>query len=477
MSRAEQLLSMSTKPHAPWRRDDCLYDLVFFLSVRSRGSIREQACRMIERECGLHCGWVFAERDDRLSEPLPKAYGYFFADYQLAISVLAQYAEPWRAKRFVHFIDPDVDPALTPPDLLPALQSMHQVFCMNAARREFLKALGVNEQQIKVAVGGADPEVFRPAQQAGTKVGFVGAYYDRQNPDLMLEVIRARPDQEFLLIAPSREEIVSEGAHWQNYRKFDELMGLPNFSMVESRYENYPEAYRKLKAYVSLSSHEDDPCSMLEAMLSAVYPIVTDTGVARDVIAADDHGRILPLNSSGATVLEALQRLPASSTALRKRAEQFSWPSFGKLVTRHMGMSLIGEQTLAFVEGGLNADFVEGWWPPEVRGVWASRIRSQLYFVLSSALTGEAFRLTFGLVTLPGVRRLVTVAVAGDVEHAIVVEGDMPQPAVIEVPAWLSAHGCLTVRFVSDGLAAPKALGINDDERMLGFKLSHMVVG
>lgn len=476
MGIEQTIEEQASKARAAMERGQFLYDLVFVLNINSKGWILEKVCKKIEEQSGLHCGWIYSERNDRLTEDLPQAHAYFFAHYQIACHTLAKYPQVWSAKRFVYFTHPDFTRGLTPNEVLKGLSNMHQIFCMNTAHKLFLCTLGIPDDRITIAVGGADPDAFTVPRSTGKGVGFIGAYYQRKNPDLVLDTIKALPKKQFYLIAPSEDEIVNPGMSWRNFSRFDELSAQPNLEYIESPYANYPEVYNRLEYYVSLSHLEGGPISLLETMLSGIYPIVTDTGFARDVITDTTFGTVLPIDCTVHDVTEAIATKVRSRTKLRERAMKFSWENFGVLVTRKMELALVQDQHVSFTNRNPCPALISGWWPPEQHGVWSAADKSTIYFPLARKLRGAAFDLNMHVWTLPGIKQTLKVTINGEPQPDVDIESANPCTLNFSIGAEVSSSGYLAVTISPGGLHQPKAIGLNQDERILGFKLGSLRV-
>jgi glycosyltransferase involved in cell wall biosynthesis len=308
-----------------------LYDVVFVLNINSRGWILEKICNVIAKEGGYNTTTVYTEGNDRLSTPLPAARAYFFSHYILYMSALER--EPLVASglRFVWFTHPNAGGRYSLQEIGYGLNNVTTVFTANSEHARLIAELGVDRRKVATIFGGADPEAFVHKKRGHGKVGFVGAYYERKNPDLMLEVIKAMPETEFVLLGPSPDEVENSGLLWSNWKRYEELSRQSNLHVISVPYSQYARHMRDIDVYVSLSRLEGGPIPIVEALLSNAIPIATKTGFAEDIITDGVNGHILEIECKLEHVVNKIRLAVADTeTNVRKSSLHLSWSAFGK---------------------------------------------------------------------------------------------------------------------------------------------------
>jgi glycosyltransferase involved in cell wall biosynthesis len=423
--------------------DDAIYDIVFVLNASARGWILERVCREIEKASGLHCGWVFTEFNHHI-DYLPPARHYFFAHYVIATHTLASHAATHRATTSVFFTHADFSRGVKAVEMLMAFEHIDHIFCMNSRDRNYLAELGVENGKLHVAIGGVDTSIFVPVDEPGPYVGFVGGYYERKRPGLMIEVIRANPATKFLLLEGHPDELTNHKILWANSPYAEQLKRLPNLTTVQAYYRDYPMWFAKMYAYISLSLLEGGPIPLLEALASGVYPIVTDTGFSRDVIGSKSSklGRIVSTEVGVSTISHLIRG--ARSAGDRKRmaalARKFTWQAMANGVFDVMlGAATLGRTYPITAQSQAERWLESGWNSPDRRGAWSRQ--------------GPA------IIAIPLAKGEMPRAVTFDLRNAssstIAVEGEPP----IEIDSY-SARSRHTIELTS-GQASSRVLRIS----------------
>lgn len=356
------------------------YDVVFVINSNSKGWILEKFCKVLDRYTDLHCGYVYTERNDTITSPLPKARAYFFAHYSIAYWAMIKERQVFEADRYLWFTHPDPAKGIAFDDLAVALNACTRVFCMNSDHRRLLELIGVRRERIALAFGGADPQDFQPHKREGGRVGFVGAYYERKNPGKMLDLIRSMPDVEFILLAPDAGSVENKDLLWPAWSRFRELIQCPNLTYVEASYEEYPSYFEQMDVYVSLSSLEGGPIPVLEAMMANVIPVVTRTGFANDVIATGQNGYIIEIDAQVDEIAGIIRHaLGDSVTDIRADGLHHTWQTFAEGVHRNLDQPTVPGRRIALADPStIKSIFRGGWNAPDGSGVWTSEASARL---------------------------------------------------------------------------------------------------
>ncbi|WP_395944863.1 glycosyltransferase [Brevundimonas sp.] len=450
---------------------DLVYDIVFILNVNSKGWILDKICKVVERASGLHCGWVYAETNSRLGVPLPKARAYFYAHYNLAANTMARAPQVVGAKNFVYFTHPDFSRGVSASEMLVAFDYMDGVFAMNASDRQFLIELGLDPEKIVTTVGGVDLAMFDGLDiSKGRSVGFVGGYYERKNPRLILDVVKANPDLSFILLEGHPDEVLNTGIQWRGSPYAEEIAGLANLDLVQARYADYPQVYERMSVYVSVSQREGGPMPLLEALAANVYPVVADTGFARDVVTGEDVGIILRKDPDVDDVTAAIRdALTRSRTTLNEVASRFSWEAKGALIAASMNLDPI-VRTYPFGRGAEGSAFArEGWHAPDSDRIWSNGTRATLQISRGYGQRPiEAVRLRLGL---------YYTAVGGlsvKIGKNIVSVSHCNTEQDFLVPVESGTNPLITIEIEGSYPRIPAEVSSSKDQRLLGFYIKSL---
>jgi glycosyltransferase involved in cell wall biosynthesis len=207
--------------------------------------------------------------------------------------------------------------------LIRFLRLADRVAVMNSSSRDDLLARGVPAENIEVVLCAASPQFFSCRSwvraDGRIRVGVSSAFYERKNPDLLLDVVSGMPGCDFVLV----------GRNWENYSRFNELRALPNLKILSLKYPEYPEFYRSLDVLLSISSLEGGPVPLIEAMMSGVPVVATETGFAPDIVREGVNGKLVPLTPSVDQVRFAIERVRLlEPAAVRESIEHLDWFRF-----------------------------------------------------------------------------------------------------------------------------------------------------
>ncbi|MBV9273909.1 MAG: glycosyltransferase, partial [Verrucomicrobia bacterium] len=156
------------------------------------------------------------------------------------------------------------------------------------------------------------------------------AFYERKNPDLILELVKALPSRSFILI----------GRNWNQYPRFPELNELSNFEYVDIPYSEYPKYYEKMSVFVSASNLEGGPIPLIEAMMSNIVPVASRTGFAPDLIKHGRNGFLFDVGSPVKLIADLITQAFALQTDIRDTVEHLSWRNFSLQINALMAESV-----------------------------------------------------------------------------------------------------------------------------------------
>ena len=161
-------------------------------------------------------------------------------------------------------------------------------------------------------------------------VVFVCNYYLRKRPDLILQTVKSLPDVSFTLI----------GKNWENKDEFSLLMKQSNFLYKEFNFENYSRNLSDHRIYCSLSDLEGGPVPLLEALVSGLNVVCTDTGTARDLIPKELVCNILPTNPDVDLIVLTIKNALRQNSPKFEVKNEYFYEGFVELVEEKMNQYL-----------------------------------------------------------------------------------------------------------------------------------------
>lgn len=297
------------------------YDLVFVLPDNGKGWILDGICREIAARYIGNLVFHYGTGD------LPSSTAYFFSHYWLLKSAILKQPILWDRRKYVWFTHPKKELGISDAELAYLLNLTNMTICTCFAFEKMLIELGVDKTRLTTVLGAADPSLFTFHERGGNTVGFSSAYYERKCPDKMLGIMQSMPDMQFILL----------GRGWDRWDKFEKMLTLKNFEYVETEYANYPQYYRKMDIFVSTSVLEGGPIPLIEAMMANIFPVVSDTGFARDIIHHGENGFIFPVDSDISSICELIRQARMNTTNIRETVINLSWENFSKNIISLFG--------------------------------------------------------------------------------------------------------------------------------------------
>ena len=314
------------------------FDLVFVLDEHDQKWILGAICREIashsSQKVGFYHGKFYtAHRLPFFPRPvqLPDAKAYFFADFSFLVRCLKASPSIWFRPKFIWYTHPE--DVASQNELVFALKQATKVISACSLFVDRLARKGIKREKLTYVLGAADPDFFRPHPRSPDGlVGFCTAFYERKNPDLILELVKTLPDRNFILL----------GRDWKRYPRFSELIESPNFSYVDVPYSEYPRYYEKVSVFVSASILEGGPIPLIEAMMSNIVPVASRTGFAPDVIEHGRNGFLFDIGSPVELVCELIEKAFALETDIRATVEHLSWKDFSLQMNAILSESAVG---------------------------------------------------------------------------------------------------------------------------------------
>ncbi|WP_367271061.1 glycosyltransferase family 4 protein [Sphingorhabdus sp. EL138] len=300
-------------PHPPRMNLDGSVDWAFVIHSNARGWILDAICQEIGSR--QPASWqVIGHR----TRP-PPAKNLFFSHFTLLDSFDIRFPEEIAASKiFLWYTHPREE---TPASIARSLdlfgRATRVIFTSETNRAVWIER-GLPPERATVVLGAADPQLFLGHNRDNGCVGMSSSFYERKNPDLMLEVIKALPHRQFTLL----------GRNWKRYARFEELQALPNFTYLSAPYRDYPRIYGTFDVFLSISSLEGGPIPLIEAMMCNAVPVASNTGFAHDLITPGQNGFIFDHDASVEMVADLIEKAFALPTDVRSTVEPYDWDRF-----------------------------------------------------------------------------------------------------------------------------------------------------
>lgn len=302
------------------------YDIVFVIPEGKawilKGICEEISCRLPEK---------IRFKIVTLSNPFPKAKIYLFSHF-LLYSRAYFFSRHVRnfSKNFIYYTHFENDDKIRFIDLISLFKFSHGLLCMNSADLNFLSEYIQDKKKLFLNIGAVDTKLFEPINRLNNKyIGFASNFYDRKNPDLILEIIKSNPDRHFKIL----------GSGWDKYVKFLELQSLKNLKIIETSYLNYPKEYQSFRLFISVSIIEGGPLPTLEALACNVFPIVTKTGFNSDIIVHGQNGFLVDKDVEASEVSKLINLAWNFNENVSQSIQKFNWDTVTKNIFSYMGIN------------------------------------------------------------------------------------------------------------------------------------------
>lgn len=266
----------------------------------------------------------------RHGDPIPENATIFFSHYNFYIEALLndktfllnRNAYVW----FTHF--ENLKHRLTNRIIKNCLQTCEKIVCQNSQSIKDLQNIGLPSEKLLLSIGGADPKLFfrknKIRNNSSINVGLVSAFYNRKNPQLIDYLIKNNSDMSFFLI----------GKGWELYATQHGWYGLTNFKYFDVEYSEYPDLYSNFDVFFSGSSLEGGPIPLIEALMSGIPSVVSDTGFSRDLIVNGVNGYIFDLKDDPVKIRSLIQSASKLNFDDCGFSEEYSWNSFSEKMSK-----------------------------------------------------------------------------------------------------------------------------------------------
>jgi glycosyltransferase involved in cell wall biosynthesis len=310
---------------------DAEIETCIVLAEAHRGWILEKIATIIAAALGDGCTLVYIPSTRRAGD-VPDARRYFFMHHQILCHALLDHDRFWRVPVYCFHTHPTWNAVIHPDHTPLFLNEARHTFLQNSRTKEALCRAGADPARLSVVLGGADPAVFVGHQRGNGKIGYVGGYYPRKNPSMLLKLAKAMPDEKFLILGPRASDIAHASLHWPNAPIFAEIVAQPNIDYREAPYAEFPAHFGEIDVFLMLSTLEGGPIPLLEAMMCNCVPVATDTGFARDLIVHGSNGYVAPIDAEESTFADFIRQARRNSADIRSTVIGYTWQAFGAAI-------------------------------------------------------------------------------------------------------------------------------------------------
>lgn len=300
------------------------HDLVFVLPpAEHHGWILDAICREIDEFCDGRTKMC------EYRKPLPASHAYFYSHYGYLRETIRSQPHVLHGKNLLFFTHPR-DLWYSSDELFYVMNMADGVISMSSLFVPYLTGHGVSPEIVEVALVGADANRFQPHVRGAGRIGFCSSYLARKGGDRILRLVRSMPEQRFALC----------GRNWPDWDRFEELTSLPNFEYLDIPYSRYAEFYNSIDVFVSMSELEGGPVPLIEAAMSNVVPVCSNTGHAADIITHGENGYLFETAAPIAAVKDLIETAFKSTCDVRRTVEHLTWKRFSHQVQEIAGLRI-----------------------------------------------------------------------------------------------------------------------------------------
>lgn len=309
------------------------YDLVFLLKRKSTDRGFERICSLIGKN--LNGRWCIGAGTMGLP---PRSKAYYFQDAAHFLQCIETYPDLRSIPLGIFWDNIKSREWLEKDNIIEKLNIFATaVFFRNSQESKRLIQLGLNPSKAQVLLGSADPDFFIPHTRTGQgKIGFCGSFHPRRLPEKIIQIAKAMPHRQFLLLSPRRPDNEKFKDRWTQYSHFKDLTALPNLTYVEAPYTEYPKHYAQMDVFISVSEVEGGPLSLLEAMMCNIVPVASHTGFAPDLIQHGKNGFLFDPHAPVSEITSLIDQAYSFQPHVRNTVEHLSWKNAASFIQKNL---------------------------------------------------------------------------------------------------------------------------------------------
>jgi len=252
---------------------------------------------------------------------LPPARNYFFSHYSLYLKHFRRTPGLFeQSGSFIWYTHPRDKAPREAKELLQAFEQATRVIFTCSMNQDLWLRRGLHPDKCRVVLGGADPDLFQGHDRGRGVIGLSSSFYERKNPDCLLQLVQLLPHRQFHLI----------GRKWEHYALFEEMRAAPNFTYLTIPYEEYPEHYRKFDVFLSISTLEGGPIPLLETMMCNAVPVASRTGFAPDLIRHGSNGFLFDIDAPAEDIAPLIEAAFSLNANVRETVVKYDWTSVSR---------------------------------------------------------------------------------------------------------------------------------------------------
>jgi len=200
--------------------------------------------------------------------------------------------------------------------------------CVSEEMRRGLENMGVGSNRIVVSPMGVDDVFFDIGKKRGGRKGnqsfTVLSNRNLQSIYNVSHLIRAIPSV-LRAVPNARFLIAGDGLERERLRQEVDRLGIAASVTFLGKipHEDMPSLLEKTDVYVSTSLSDGASVSLLEAMASGAFPVVTDIAANKEWIADGTNGFLVPIDDETSLAHKIIQSL--RNEGLMEQARQRNW--------------------------------------------------------------------------------------------------------------------------------------------------------
>ena len=300
-------------------------DLLLVCGKEGKNWILDGIAKEIGSRSNLKWAVYYNEKNPQF---LPKARNIMFMHQALMLKFYRKNLLPNNSKLFCWYTHPRDETEKIISEQLKCFNLCYFTVFACSMHRDLWLSRGLSNSRSMVLLGGYDPRLFFPSKRRMEKcIGICSAFHERKNPRLIHQIVESMRDTRFLLI----------GKGWEKYSLYEALINLGNIEYISPSYKEYPYYYAKMNVFLSTSIIEGGPIPLIEAMACNRFPVVSDTGFARDLITNGENGFLFPIHADAYSVCTLLRKaLQNTQLDISGTVEQYTWNHFSEQLCKHM---------------------------------------------------------------------------------------------------------------------------------------------
>lgn len=257
-------------------------------------------------------------------DSLPEADGYFFLHNSSFSRALRESPQILKKRNIIMFTHPVFKSITSAKHLVFLFNKADKVIFLNKAHADLLVSHGLNRSKTVIMHIASNAEMFQAHKRTGKgKIVVSMGYYERKNPELLMEIMRKMPHRQFILI----------GKDWNLYPDYENLKLMPNLEYHDSiPYEDYPSLYAQSDVFLSTSKLEGGPVPLLETMLCNLVPVASKTGFCVDIINHGENGFLFDIDATAEDVIPMIETAYALKTDTRECVIDYTWEKSAKKI-------------------------------------------------------------------------------------------------------------------------------------------------